>query len=158
MKAEIKVGLIAGAIGLVVNIFVAALLGICGPVVSLLTGAGAGFFASRMPPPGSKGDGAKRGATAGAIAGAFVLVGQLIGGIIVLVLYQFGILPSSIGQIPATSNTAASLMYYVGGIGTGLCFGIVGIALGALAGAGTGALGIKAPTPWDSAIDGSIKD
>ena len=142
MKPRVRMGLIVGAIGAVLNICVAAAMGICGPVVSLIGGGVAGYFAAQQEKAASKGEGAKVGAAAGAIAGALILIGQLLGGVGILAVMQFSGLRTVLGSIPTPSSGAGEqLVYYLSGMGTALCFGVVGIALAALVGAGTGYMG-----------------
>ncbi len=141
MKPRIKVGLLVGAIGLVLNICVAGFMGICGPFVSLIGGALAGFFTARQEHPLVKGDGAKAGAIAGAIAGGIIVIGQIIGGVIALAFVQFNG-KSIFGAVPPpTADASQQVIYYVTGMFTGLCFGLVGAVLAALAGAAAGYFG-----------------
>ena len=142
MQPRIKVGLIVGAVGLVLNSCIGALMGICGPGISLIAGAAAGFLAAQREKATTKGNGARLGAVSGALAGALVLVGQVIGATGSLAFFQFSGTRLPIGQVPPPSaGPAAQLTYYAAGIGTGLCFGVIGILLAALAGAGTGYVG-----------------
>jgi hypothetical protein len=142
MKPRVKFGLIVGLVGLVLNICVATAVGICGPLTGLVAGAVAGFLAAHQEKVGQKGNGARLGAVAGMIAGALVLVGQVIGAVGTLAFYQFTGTPIIFGEIPSTSaNISEQLIYYVTGLGTGMCFGIFGIVLAAMAGAAAGYLG-----------------
>ncbi len=142
MQPKIKVGLLVGAIGLVLNICVASTVGLCGPAVSLVGGALAGFFAARQEKSANKGEGARVGAISGVIAGALILIGQVIAAIGALAFFQFSGLQFPFGQVPSTSADASQqVLYYVSGLGTGVCFGLVGTVLAALAGAGAGYLG-----------------
>lgn len=148
MKPRIKFGLIFGIVGLVINIGVSTAVGICGPGVALLAGAAAGFFGAQQERLSAKNDGARAGVLAGVITGAFVLVGQLIAGLIVLTLIQVSGTNTVFGSAPSTSAPAArQLLYYGMGLGSGVCFGVVGIALSALGGAGGGYFGTPNPAP-----------
>ncbi len=150
MKARTRMGLIVGAIGLVLNICVAGFIGLCGPIVSLIAGAVAGFFAAQQERLVSKNEGARAGATAGAIAGGLIIIGQIIGGIAALFMMQSSGTAPIFGQMPdPSSGLAAQLPFYLGGVGTAICFGIIGTLLAAGAGAGAGYLGTSenAPTP-----------
>lgn len=148
MKARVKFGLIAGGVGLVLNICVSAGLGICGPVVALLAGAAAGYFAVQQEQIMTKEEGARVGAISGGIAGGLVFIGQMIGGLSILLLVQSSGTQSWIGEIPNVSaSTSEQLLYYVGGLGIGVCFGIVGVAAAAAGGAGAGYLGGPASSP-----------
>ena len=148
MKPRIKFGLIAGAVGLVLNVCVAAALGLCGPVTGLLAGGVAGFLAAQQEKAASKGDGARLGAVSGGIAGALVLVGQLIGGISALAYIQYSGMPLPFGQAPDLSDNAATqLAYYLSGLGTGMCIGIGDIIAAAIAGAVGGYFGTPTPVP-----------
>jgi hypothetical protein len=138
-------GLIVGVIGLVLNACISGAVGLCGPFFSLLAGAVAGFFAAQQEKLGNKSDGARAGATAGAIAGGLIIIGQLIGGVAALFLLQTNGAQLPIGNIPTPADGASTqVIYYLTGAGTSLCFGIVGAALAAAAGAGTGYLGTNA--------------
>jgi hypothetical protein len=139
MQPRIKMGLAVGAVGLVLNICVSGFVGFCGPLVSLIAGGAAGFFAAQQEKLPAKSDGAKAGATAGGIAGALVIIGQLIGGMAALAYMQMSGAQIPFGEVPtANSDPALMVGYYLGGIGTGLCFGIVGAVLAAGVGAGAG--------------------
>jgi hypothetical protein len=46
-----------------------------------------------------------------------------------------------IGTMPESSDVAGQAIFMIAGLGVGLCFGLVGVGLSALAGAGTGYLG-----------------
>ena len=142
MQPRIRIGLIVGFIGMVLNVCVSGFVGICGPFLSLIAGGLAGFFAARQEKSLTKGDGARAGAIAGGLAGGLIILGQIIGGIAALYYMQSTGMPSIFGQIPgASSAPAAQATYYLGGFGTALCFGIVGALLAAATGAGTAYLG-----------------
>lgn len=139
MQPRIRMGLFIGVVGLVLNICVSGFIGLCGPVVSLLAGGIAGFLAAQQERLPTKSEGAKAGAIAGLIAGGLVIVGQIIGGIGALAFMQLSGTPSIFGEIPnLEADPSGSIIYYASGIGTGLCFGIVGTILAALTGAGVG--------------------
>ena len=135
MSARIKVGLIAGAIALVLTLCVSTAVGICGPVVSLIAGAAAGYFAVKQEAPASQSEGGKIGATSGAIAGGLGVIGQIIGGILTLTL-----LPSIMESLGDYSYSAVSgeASYWLAGAGTALCFGFAGVVLAAIAGYAVG--------------------
>lgn len=142
MQPKVKVGLLVGVIGLVLNVCVAGAFGICGPAVSLIAGALAGFFTARQEHPATKGAGAQSGAISALIAGALVLVGQVFGAVGALALVQFSGIKLAFGQVPPPSaSPSVQAIYYLSGLGTGLCFGLVGLVMAAMAGAGTGYLG-----------------
>ena len=141
MQPRTRIGLIVGVIGLVLNICVAGFLGFCGPFLSLVAGGIAGFFATQQEKPLTKNEGARVGATAGGIAGALIILGQIIGGIGALVYMQSSGAQTPFGQIPDLGDPGTSIGFYAGGIGTALCFGIIGALLAAGAGAGAGYLG-----------------
>jgi hypothetical protein len=109
----------------------------------------AGFLAAQQERLGVKADGARAGATAGGIAGGLMILGQLIGGIGALVYLQFSGGDTPFGAIP--SGGPESIGYYLGGIGTGICFGIVGAALAAGVGAGAGYLATQEQPPSSNA-------
>jgi hypothetical protein len=139
MQPRIKMGLAIGTVGLALNICVSGFIGFCGPLVSLIAGGAAGFLAAQQEKLPARSDGAKAGATAGGIAGALVIIGQLIGGMAALAYMQMSGAQVPFGEVPtANSDPALMVGYYLGGIGTGLCFGIVGAILAAGVGAGAG--------------------
>jgi hypothetical protein len=140
MQPRIRIGLIVGVIGLVLNICVAGFIGICGPFFSLIAGAIAGFLAAQQEKPFTKKEGARAGATAGGIAGALIIIGQILGGIGALAYMQSTGTQTPFGQMPDLGDPATSIGFYAGGVGTALCFGIVGALLAAGAGAGAGYL------------------
>lgn len=141
MQARTRIGLIVGVIGLVLNICVSAVLGFCGPVVSLIAGAVAGYLAVQQEKPTTKNEGARAGATAGGIAGGLIILGQVVGGLGALAYMQSTGSQIPFGQIPSTSSDPSlQVAFYGSGIVTALCFGILGAALAAGAGAGIGYL------------------
>jgi hypothetical protein len=141
MQPRTRIGLIVGVIGLVLNICVAGLAGFCGPVLSLIAGGAAGFFAAQQEKPLTKKDGARTGATAGGITGGLIILGQILGGIGALFYMQSTGTQPPFGQLPSLSaDPTTQIAFYAGGIGTALCFGIIGALLAAGAGAGAGYL------------------
>jgi len=134
-----RIGLIVGAIGLALNVCVSAFIGLCGPVATLIAGGVAGYFAVSQEKPFSKTEGAKVGATAGAIAGVLMIIGQVIGGIIALTIQQ------NTGSVPFIgtpgSDMNSQIIFYLSGLVSGICIGLVGMALAAGAGAGAGYVG-----------------
>jgi hypothetical protein len=142
MQPRVRIGLIVGVIGLVLNICVAGFVGFCGPVVSLIAGGVAGFFAAQQEKPATKNEGARTGATAGGIAGGLIILGQIVGGIAALFLMQSTGMQPPFGQVPPLSgDPATQVAFYGAGVGTAVCFGIVGAVLAAGAGAGVGYFG-----------------
>jgi hypothetical protein len=146
---RVKFGLIAGTVGLLLNVLVSAAFGFCGPLVALVAGGAAGLLASQQEKSPTNADGARMGAVAGAIAGALVLIGQLIGGLGVLTLFQTGNVSTVFGPPPGSgSDPSLTAIYYLSGLGVAACFGMVGIALAALGGAGGAYLGTRTePAP-----------
>jgi hypothetical protein len=141
MQPRTRIGLIVGVIGLVLNICVAGFVGFCGPFLSLVAGGIAGFFAAQQEKPLTKNEGARLGATAGGIAGGLIIIGQIIGGLGALAYMQSTGTSTPFGQIPELSDPATSIGFYAGGVGTAICFGVIGALLAAGAGAGAGYLG-----------------
>lgn len=139
MTPRVRFGLILGGFGFVLNICVGALFGICGPVVALVAAAVAGYLAVQAENPTEQSEGARAGAVSGAIAGALVLGGQMLGVVASLTLVQSLGLETSFGQIPTPE--IEQTFYWLGGLGVGLCIGLVDVAIGAGAGAAAGYLG-----------------
>lgn len=142
MSARVRVGLIAGAIALVLTICVAMVFGICGPVVSLVAGALAGYFAVKQESPASQSEGGKAGATAGAIAGGLGVIGQILGGIGALT-----VLPPLMESLNnySFSQVSGEATYWLSGIATALCFGVAGVVLAAVAGYAVGYISSNKP-------------
>ena len=142
MQPRIRIGLLVGFIGLVLNICVAGFLGFCGPVVSLVAGGIAGFFAAQQERLLTKNEGARAGATAGGLAGGLIILGQIIGGMASLYYMQSTGMPNIFGQLSdLAGDPGAQFGFYAGGFGAACCFGVVGALLAAGAGAGAGYLG-----------------
>ncbi len=143
MQPRIKNGLVVGGVGLVLNICASFMLGCLGLLVAMTAGAVAGFAAVRQEHPPAQNEGARAGVVAGLIAGALVSAGQIIGGILSLIFLQATdtLLPF-VGVSPSQFSTGAEQVgYYLGGLGTGLCLGLIGTGMAALAGALAGYLG-----------------
>lgn len=139
MQPRVRIGLIVGAIGLVLNICASGLFGVCGPLLSLIAGGVAGYFAVQREKPTVKQEGRRVGATSGGIAGGLMILGQIIGGIGALFYIQSTGGATPFGTVPPLSGDPAALAgFYLGGLGTGVCFGIIGALLAAGAGAGVG--------------------
>ena len=152
MQPRIKMGLVVGAIGLAINVCVAGFVGLCGPIVSLLAGGVAGFLAAQQEKLPTKSEGAKAGAISGGIAGALVIIGQVLGGIAALAFMQASGMQFPFGQIPTTADSSGMLVYYASGVGTGLCFGIIGAVLAAAVGAGAGYMATPEQPPASSSM------
>jgi hypothetical protein len=141
MNPQIKNGLLAGAVGAVINFCVSLVLGFCGPLVGLAAGGVAGFLTARGGGFATKGDAAKAGAISGAVAGAVVLVAQVGAGIANLIYIQVSGTQLPFGSVPGAGSSGSEMAIFYGtGLLTGVCIGIVDIVVGALAGAGAGAL------------------
>lgn len=141
MQPRIRMGLTIGAIGLVLNVCVAGFVGFCGPVLSLIAGGVAGYLTAQQEKPVTKGDGARAGAVSGAIAGALIIIGQIIGGIGALFIFQSSGMSTPFGQVPNAGDPSMTAFYYGTGFVTAFCFGLVGALLAAGTGAGAGYLG-----------------
>jgi len=142
MSARVRVGLIAGGIGLVLTACIGSLLGICGPAVSLVAGAIAGYFAVKQENPASQSESGKVGATAGAIAGGLGVIGQIIGGIAALTILPP--LLESMGNY-SYSSISGEATYWLSGAATALCFGGIGVVLAAVAGYAVGYISSNKP-------------
>ena len=136
MRRHIKIGLIVGAVGLVVNIGVTFLIEICGPVTSTIAGIVAGFLSVRITNLPTRSQGAQIGSVSGAIAGVLVLVGQILGSAISLFLAQLLEL-----ALPSTTTNTPQLAGNFSSISTSLCVGLIGISFSILVGAGAGYFG-----------------
>ncbi len=148
MTPRIRFGLIAGLIGLVLNICISSVLGLCGPLTALVAGAAAGFLAAQQEKVVPKGNGAQLGAIAGGIAGVLVLIGQLLGGLGALAFIQFSGTSIRFGTVPSPSADASQqVLYYISGLGTGLCIGVIGVVVATVAGAAAGYFGTPEQTP-----------
>ncbi len=148
MQPRIRMGLIVGGIGLVLNVCISGFIGLCGPFASLLAGGLAGYLGAKQENISIRGDAAKAGATAGAIAGALMIIGQIIGGIAALAFMQAGGVQPPFGTMPSPNDPLAmQAIFYLSGMGTGLCFGIFGTILAAGAGAGAAYLGTSEQPP-----------
>jgi hypothetical protein len=146
MKTRFRIGLLVGLVGLFVNIAVAAIAGLCGPVVSLIGGAVAGYLTAQREKHITKNAGAQAGAISGAVAGALILIGQVIGAVGALMYIQQSGTQIPFGTIPPPSaDMGTQLTYYLSGLVAGVCFGVVGVVVAALAGAGAGFL--RTPEP-----------
>jgi hypothetical protein len=135
MSPRVKYGLIVGAIGFIINICASTFSGICGPFMALFAGAIAGLLTGREEVTASQGQSAQAGAVSGAIAGTGTLVSQLIAGVVVLAILPELDVELPFGQLPQAGNTAEQIGYWIGGLGAGFCFGLVGLVLAAGAGA-----------------------
>ncbi|MBC7875695.1 MAG: hypothetical protein H7Y59_00875 [Anaerolineales bacterium] len=154
MQPRIKMGLSVGAIGLALNVCVAGFIGLCGPIISLLAGGAAGYFAVQQEKPSTKNEGAKAGAMAGGIAGALVIIGQVIGGVGALAIMQVSGTQLPFGEVPALSGDPSGMIgYYLGGLGTGICLGIVGAVLAAGVGAGVGYMSTQEQAPTSAPME-----
>jgi hypothetical protein len=147
MTARIRWGLIAGVVGLFVNTLASLVFAFCGPIVSFGIGIVAGLIVTQREPATSKGEGAQGGAITGLIAGAFILLGQIIGAIGNLVFAQMVEYESIFGTLPDLSSPEGQTLYWVIGIGVGLCFGLVDTLACVLGGALIGY--IRTPAPAD---------
>jgi hypothetical protein len=145
MQPRIKVGLIVGMVGLAMNICVSGFIGLCGPFASMIGGGVAGYFAASQEKLSTKSDGAITGAIAGAITGALMIIGQIIGGVIALTIEQ------TTGKVPFIgtpgSDISSQATFYLGGLITGICFGLLGTAFAAGAGAAAGFMGTPNQPP-----------
>lgn len=143
MKPKVRYGLVVGSIGAVVNIGISALFGFCGPIATLVAGGLAGWLTARALIGVQRSESVAQGAMSGAIAGSLMLVGQVIGGIGALLLIQASGTQPIFGKLP--TNGVENAAYWAAGIGVGLCFGVIGLLLGAGTGAGAAYLGWRAP-------------
>lgn len=149
MKPHVRTGLIVGAIGLPVNIVVSALLGLCGPVVALIAGAVAGVIAAGKGAAASRSDATRNGALAAALAGLLTEMGQLIGGVGLMVVARSLQWDLPFGAIPGAGAPAEAVAgYWLGGILASGCFGLLGLLLAI----GAGALAAYLRTPSSAPV------
>ena len=132
MKPQIKIGLVIGIIGLILNACISTFGRISwGPIIYLLIGGLASFSAVRREKPNNKQDGARAGAVAGSVAGILVTFGQFIGAILILLA------PPTAAEI-ATPRLSTQIGYQVGqATSTAVCIGfplalITGVLIGYL--------------------------
>jgi hypothetical protein len=144
MKPFLKYGLIVGVVSFVVILPVSILFGICGPFVSVIGGAVAGYLTAHFGKFSVKQTGAKQGALAGLVTGGFTLIGQIVSGLVALFMAQSTAMESIMGSIPNTTDPAVTqTVYYFSGIIAGGCFGLIGLGLAAGFGALLGYFGTK---------------
>jgi hypothetical protein len=144
MSNRVRFGLIAGLIGLVVNLCASTPTACLGPFVALIVGAAAGYFTLQAEPP-TEGSAARLGASSGVIAGLLILVSHLIAAAVgpaVMLATQTQPFPYSF-RLPQPGNGGEMAMYWIGAIGTGLCMGV--LSLGCAAGGGALAGSLVAP-------------
>jgi hypothetical protein len=140
MKQHVKIGLIVGVVGAVLNSCVSLLFGLCGPVVSIVAGIVAGFLSIHKQYGIEKKEAGKLGAISGAAAGAVIIFGQVLAAIGSLAITQAMGLPLlfNTGYPPTASDgIAAQISYYLVGAVTGACLGLFGLILASAAGYGT---------------------
>lgn len=136
-------GLICGAVGLLVTTCISAAIGLCGPLGAIGAGGVAGFLAVRGEIFGQRSEATRQGAYAGAIAGGLAFFGQLIGGVLALLfILNIGAQPL-FGQLPEEGDSAAQLGFWIGGLALGLCLGVIGLIMAA----GSGALAAYLASP-----------
>ncbi len=127
MQPRVKVGLLVGVIGLVVNVCMGGSISSSSLVVSLFAGALASYFVARQERPATKGAGAQAGAISGIIAGALIIIGEVIIAIGVLQFIQYAGISTAYGTIPPSSADAISqiIFYASGGVGIRTCAGAI---------------------------------
>jgi len=140
MQPRVKFGLIVGGVSFLVTACVSMAIGVCGPVVSLLGGAIAGFLTAKEEALPTQGDGAKAGAIAGAISGGIALLGQFLGGILAL-----AVLPSLMESLGDTfyQQQASGVGYWAGGGVMMICMGLGGVITSLITGAAGGYFGTQ---------------
>ncbi len=134
MKPRIKFGLIVGGVSFLLTACISAVVGLCGPSVSLFGGAVAGFLAARKEALPTQGEGAKAGAVAGAISGGIALLGQFAGGLLTLLVLPD--LMAALGD-PSYAQQAGTSGYWAGGGAMMICLGLGGV----ITSLATGAIG-----------------
>jgi hypothetical protein len=145
MTAKVKFGLLAGVIGLLLNIPTSAFACVfCGPLVALLAGFSAGSLTARSEPALRQGDAQRQAAVAGIVAGALVLIGQLIG-IVISAVTDLG--RGAVEVPPQLSEPVDQASILVASLGCGLVIGLVDIAVSAAGGALAGRLATPTAPP-----------
>lgn len=150
MTPRVKSGLLAGAVGLLSSALGGILCCFSGPIVALLVGGTAGFFAARAEKVQTRGEGARAGAIPGAIAGPLVLIGHAIGTAGQVALSRQPMFTSD-SQLPPEDTLIMAL-----------CPGLLALVLAVLGGIAGGFLaapGAARPVPvpstkweWDSVV------
>ncbi|MCP4141161.1 MAG: hypothetical protein GY755_12915 [Chloroflexi bacterium] len=140
MKPRIKFGLIVGSVSFLLTACVSMVIGVCGPVVSLLGGAISGYLAAKEEALPTQADGAKAGAIAGAISGGIALLGQFLGGILTL-----AVLPSIMESLGDAfyQQQASGVGYWAGGGVMMICIGLSGVITSLVTGAAGGYFGTQ---------------
>lgn len=142
MRKPWVIGLIAGVVGGLINLFVSVLMGICGPFWALAVGAVAGYLAGRSAGIAPRRAAVEAGAVAGGISGALLLVSQIIAAVGAILLMSYTRPGAQVfgGRIPDLAHATSPELVGVaiGGLGVGFCFGLLGAILSAAAGAGMG--------------------
>ncbi len=134
MKPQIKFGLICGIAGLLLNLLLAPVMAVCTPLVSLFAGGIAGYFTAKQADLPVQRMGGLAGAEAGGLAGGIILLGQALGVIIAIALFQGGISGVS-SYMPAASDPLWLRIFTLSSApGVAACFGLGGAILAALAG------------------------
>jgi hypothetical protein len=135
MSGSTKSGLIFGVVQFFVNIGIGIIFPICGLVLSILWGAGAGYMAIRWSPPMMEGR-----ARVGAIAGGISAIGAYLGLLIGMVI-NFGPMGGretatliSSEFFGSTPTADMAVLQWGGMLLTNCCFGL--LYGGILAGAG----------------------
>lgn len=142
MRRPWVIGLIAGSIGGLINLFLSVMIGFCGPFWALAVGAVAGYLAGRSAGLGPQRAAVEAGAVAGGVSGAIVLISQIIAAVSAVFLVSFISPGAQIfgGRVPDLVHASSPELVgaAIGGLGVGFCFGLLGAILSAAAGAGMG--------------------
>jgi hypothetical protein len=139
VKAELKFGLLFGLAGLILNLIMAPILAACAPFIMLLAGGLAGYLTARQADLPLQSMGARAGAIAGLVAGGTIIIGQTVGGFLALAIYQASIFPNLVSYTPSPADPAwIRAFFYSTGYGVVACFGLFGVLLSVLIGAGVG--------------------
>jgi len=145
MKPRVKFGLLVGIAALIVTACANLAFAYATPIIGIIAGLVAGFLAARGEDPASRSAGAGAGAVSALIAALFLTVGELLGGVLALFMFNPPLTPDQL------SDPTYAIGYAIGGVSFPLSQACIGFALCIVAGAVAGAL---ASTPRGGSAKG----
>lgn len=131
-----KSGLIIGGIALLVAAGATFLSPLCAPCAVIFLGLGAGYLSGLFDKPTTTNATTRAGATGGAVGGVGAVLGQVVGAVIngVLVGPQGAQQFSQLLGLPS-GGPGYEQGYWIGVVGSALCFSLLDVALMAAFGA-----------------------